>query len=94
MPPTTPPTQARLPRRRRRGLTRNALAVYGTTAALFVTTFGFLGLRVASGHDQAVTAQTAQTTKSTTANTATTSASSGTTTTASVQQAPVQTSSS
>lgn len=94
MPATTPPTQARPPRRRRSGLTRNALAVYGTTAALFVTTFGFLGLRVAAGHDPAVRAQTAQTTKSTTANTATTASNTATQTTASVQQAPVQTSTS
>ncbi|HEY5144043.1 MAG TPA: hypothetical protein VII98_11125 [Solirubrobacteraceae bacterium] len=95
MPATAPPANARPPRRR--GLTRNALAVYGTTAALFVTTFGFLGLRVASGSDPALSAQAAQTTqvaKTTTANTATSTANPATTTTASVQQAPVQTSTS
>jgi len=93
MPATTPPTPTR-PTRRRRGLSRNALAVYGTTAALFVTTFGFLGLRVASGHDPALTAQVTQAAKTTTANTATSSANTATTTTASVQSAPVQTSTS
>ena len=87
MPAKTPPTR---PPRRRRGLSRNALAVYGTTAALFVTTFGFLGLRVASGHDPALTAQVTQAAKTTTAKTANTA----TTTTASVQSAPVQTSTS
>ncbi len=94
MPATTPPSPAGRPRR---GLTRNALAVYGTTAALFVTTFGFLGLRVASGQDPAVSAQTAQTTQagtSTTANTVASSSNTATTTTASVQQTPVQTSTS
>jgi len=50
--------QPRTPAARRRGLSRNALAVYGTTAALFVTTFGFLGLRVASGQDPALSART------------------------------------
>ena len=89
MPATTPPTPTRPPRRRR-GLSRNALAVYGTTAALFVTTFGFLGLRVASGHDPALTAQVTQAAKTT----ATSSANTATTTTASVQSAPVQTSTS
>ena len=89
MPATTPPTTPR-PATRRRGLSRNALAVYGTTAALFATTFGFLGLRVAGGHDPAVSAQTTQSAKSTAASTAGTA----TATTASVQQAPLQTSTS
>ena len=91
MPAPTPPVNP-APRRRRRGMTRNALAVYGTTAALFVTTFGFLGLRVAEGHDPAVSAQT--TARVATSSAATTTANTATTTTAAVQQAPVQTSTS
>lgn len=48
MPDTTPTRPAR---RRPRPLSRNALAVYATSAALFASVFGFLGLRVAQGQD-------------------------------------------
>lgn len=47
-------------RRRPRALGRNAIAVYATTAALFASVFGFLGLRVAQGQDPSLGALTAQ----------------------------------
>lgn len=46
--------------RPRRSRARNALSVYATTAALFVTVGGFLGLRMAQGQDPALGPQTAQ----------------------------------
>jgi len=49
--------------RRPRSRARNALSVYATTAALFMTVGGFLGLRMAHGQDPALGqlgAQTAQ----------------------------------
>lgn len=46
--PAPTPTPSR---RRPRPLSRNALAVYATSAALFASVFGFLGLRVAQGQD-------------------------------------------
>ncbi|HVP03947.1 MAG TPA: hypothetical protein VMT10_15365 [Solirubrobacteraceae bacterium] len=51
-----PPTEPRPPRTSRH-LSRNALAVYGTCAALFLTTFGFLGLRAAAGQQTTSGAQ-------------------------------------
>ncbi len=45
---------------RKRSRTRNAVSVYATTAALFVTVGGFLGVRVAQGLDPALGPQTAQ----------------------------------
>ncbi len=45
---------------RRRSRARNALSVYVTTAALFVTVGGFLGVRMAQGQDPALGPQTAQ----------------------------------
>jgi len=45
---------------RRRSRARNAFSVYATTAALFVTVGGFLGIRMANGHDPALGSQTAQ----------------------------------
>jgi hypothetical protein len=39
---------------RKRSRTRNALSVYATTAALFVTVGGFLGVRMANGQDPAL----------------------------------------
>ena len=45
------------PPRTSRHLSRNALAVYGTCGALFLTTFGFLGLRAAAGQPTSSRAQ-------------------------------------
>ena len=45
---------------RRRSRARNAISVYVTTAALFVTVGGFLGVRMAQGQDPALGPQTAQ----------------------------------
>jgi hypothetical protein len=39
---------------RKRSRRRNALSVYATTAALFVTVGGFLGVRMANGQDPAL----------------------------------------
>jgi len=46
--------------RRKRSRARNAISVYATTAALFVTVGGFLGLRMSQGQDPALGSQTAQ----------------------------------